>query len=237
MASYEHIWRFWFILYGTLVAAAFPILLGQQDGWTLPMLEEEKIEQATSSIPLDPNTQLVDLNSLDLNQPDLFLQVEFPTPTPMPTPEPTATPTPEPTATPTPEPSATPTPTPTPVPTATPAPATPVPQLTATPTPQPTPKPKRAADPNMVAKTLYHAQWLARLGQYQRALQLVEGALDTDDDIASLHAIRGSLEFKLGNYNAAESSWIRAYSLDPSLTDVKVALDWLKRNSRLGGNR
>lgn len=150
----------------------------------------------------------IDLDSiLDTTQPDFFINVEIqatpaPTPAPTPTPEPFPTPVPA-----TPEPTVEPTPEPTPV-------------LAPTPTPSPL---KPSVD------LMYQAQRLATLGQYERSLGLIEEAIGQDPERSSLHAVRGSVLFKLKDYAEAEAAWTKALELDPGAYDVKASLEWLKK--------
>ncbi|HEY9857693.1 MAG TPA: tetratricopeptide repeat protein [Stenomitos sp.] len=156
----------------------------------------------------------IDLDSiLDTTQPDFFINVEIQaTPTPLPTPTATPEPFPAP-ARPTLEPTVEPSPEPTSEPTV---------MATTAPTPSPSPL-KPSVD------LMYQAQRLATLGQFQRALGFIDEAIRQDPDRASLHAVRGSLLFKLKDYAEAEAAWTKALELDPSAYDVKASLDWLKK--------
>lgn len=151
----------------------------------------------------------IDLDSiLDTTQPDFFINVEI-----------QATPAPLPTATPTPEPFPTPEPTATPEPVATPEPS-------ALPSEEPSP----AASPlKSSADLMYQSQRLAVSGQYEEALGLIEEAIAQDPDRSSLHAVRGSVLYKLKDYEEAEAAWTKALELDPGAYDVKRSLEWLKK--------
>ncbi len=157
----------------------------------------------------------IDLDSIiDATQPDFFINVEI-----------VATPTPLPTPTPTPEPFPTPEPMPTPEPT---------PDVVLEPSPEPSPAVVLAPTPSPLPQKpavdlMYQAQRLATLGQYQRSLGLIEQAIGQDPERASLHAVRGSVLFKLKDYAEAEAAWTKALELDPSAYDVKTSLDWLKK--------
>lgn len=157
----------------------------------------------------------IDIDSLlDTNQPDFFINVEI-LATPVPAPAPSATPTPE----------------PTPVPTATPGPTVaPSVEPTAEPTPEPSVTPEPSPSPlKQSVDLMYQAQRLATMGQYQRSLGLIEEAIGQDPDRASLHAVRGSVLYKLKDHAEAEAAWTKALELDPSAYDVKASLDWLKK--------
>lgn len=116
-------------------------------------------------------------------------------------------------------------PTPSPAPSAEPAQA---PAATASPeavpAASPTPKPTKSS-----SDLMYQAQRLAALGQYRKALGVVDEAIAQDDEVAALHAVRGSLLVKLRDYPGAEEAWGRALELDPSAHDVRAGLDWLRK--------
>ncbi|MBO9541280.1 hypothetical protein J7643_11885 [bacterium] len=149
----------------------------------------------------------IDLDSLlDSNQPDFYLNVDIPAPEPTPTPAPSV----EPSAAPAPEPTA-----------------------SASPEPAPSASPKPAKHGYDL---MYQAQRLATLGQYRKALGLVDEAIAEDGEVAALHAVRGSLLVKLRDYPGAEEAWTQALVLDPSAHDVKAGLDWLRKRLAASGS-
>lgn len=177
-----------------------------------PKADEPPVEGA---IRLRREGPSIDIDSLlDTTQPDFFINVEI-LATPVPAPAPSATPTPE----------------PTPVPSATPGPTV---EPSVEPTPEPTPEPTATPEPSpsplkQSVDLMYQAQRLATMGQYQRSLGLIEEAISQDPDRASLHAVRGSVLYKLKDHAEAEAAWTKALELDPSAYDVKASLDWLKK--------
>ena len=84
----------------------------------------------------------------------------------------------------------------------------------------------------IVADALYHAPRLAQQGRYRQALEVVDAALGVDERVAPLHALRGSLCYKLGRERQAEEGWARALELDPRLSDARQALDWIRNRRR-----
>lgn len=148
----------------------------------------------------------INLDSLlDTTQPDFYLNVEIPVASVSVAPEASPSVQPSPTPSPVAQPSLMPPPVPTLEPSA-------------------TPRPQKAS-----ADVLYQAQRLAGLGQYRKALGLVEEAISERPDVASMHALRGSLLVKLHDDAEAERAWTRALELDPHAYDVKASLDWLRK--------
>jgi tetratricopeptide (TPR) repeat protein len=245
--------RAWALAYGLTIVAAVPLLLVQQ-GWSSPMAGQRE-----GVIHLKRGLETVDVDSLlDTNQPDFFLRIEMDKPSPAPSAtglaeasrsmpvaaEPSAA---EPAAA---EPAAVkaapraPEALPSPRPSADSYEAHLLDELEPSPAPSARPAPRRlkeaVADPagtgpaqtQIVANALYHAPQLAREGRYQRALEMVDAALGVDDQVAPLHALRGSLSFKLGRERQAEEGWARALELDPRLTDAREALNWIRNRRR-----
>lgn len=148
----------------------------------------------------------INLDSLlDTTQPDFYLNVEIPVASVSVAPEASLSVQPNLP----PSPLAQPSPMPLPVPTL---------------EPSATPRPQKAS-----ADVLYQAQRLAGLGQYRKALGLVDEAIAERPDVASLHALRGSLLVKLHDDAEAERAWTKALELDPQAYDVKASLDWLRK--------
>jgi hypothetical protein len=216
--------RVWAIAYGLALAVAAPVLLVQQVSSTPLAGQREGV------IHLKRGQDTVDVDSLlDSNQPDFFLRIEMDKPSPAPSPavedKPSdATPA-EAVATPT-MPSD-----PTPFPAQPLDPEANVPPMEAT-DPPAVPGPAISERLQIVADALYHAPRLAREGRYRQALEVVDAALGVDDEVAHLHALRGSICFKLGRERQAEESWERALALDPRLTDARDALIWIRNRRR-----
>lgn len=177
--------------------------------------QAEPSPEASSSAPKPPLSEgvirlrrggpSIDLDSiLDSNQPDFYLNVDIPAPEPTPSPEPLV--------------EATPAPVSTPAATESTAPA---PAVVA---PSPSPKPAKSG-----SELMYQAQRLATLGQFRKALGLVDEAIAQDGEVAALHAVRGSLLVKLRDYPGAEEAWTRSLELDPSAHDVRAGMDWLRK--------
>ncbi|MNK96993.1 hypothetical protein D3C87_1173050 [compost metagenome] len=208
-----------------------------QQGWSSPVSGQRE-----GVIHLKRGLETVDVDSLlDTNQPDFFLRIEMDPPasgqnaSPMPKPTASAEPR-EPQ-----ESAAKVSPKPLPSPKASPELAEE--ELQAAPSPTPgsrqatppsPPEPRADASDRMqiVADALYHAPRLAQQGRYRQALEVVDAALGVDDRVAPLHALRGSLCFKLGRERQAEEGWARALELDPKLSDAQQALDWIRNRRR-----
>lgn len=234
--------RVWAIAYGLTLVIAAPLLFVQQV-WSNPLPPRKE-----GVLHLKRGVDSVDVDSLlDTNQPDFFLRIEMASPSPVPQVTAETLPPPAPSGSPVAQPSsqgaAEPSPTPSPSPMPTPSPTPYEPHLlgedasTSAPKPTPTPKPVPTPDPiertQVVADALYHAPRLAREGRYRQALELIDTALNLDDRLAPLHALRGSVCYKLGRMGEAEEAWARAVDLDPGMTDARKALDWIRnRNQR-----
>jgi len=240
--------RIWAIAYGLTIVATLPLVMIQQ-GWSSPVTGKRE-----GVVHLKRGLDTVDVDSLlDVNQPDFFLRIEMDKPSPATSPEPEATPAAAIQAieqlqpTPTPEPVATPVPRTASYesqmlaeedlkreleapPVAKPA-AAPAPRETVAPL-EPESRALAAERTQIVADALYHAPRLAQQGRYQRALEVVDAALGVDERVAPLHALRGSICYKLGRERQAEEGWARALELDPRLTDAQQALDWIRNRRR-----
>lgn len=240
--------RIWAIAYGLTIVATLPLVMIQQ-GWSSPVTGKRE-----GVVHLKRGLETVDVDSLlDVNQPDFFLRIEMDKPSAATSPAPDATPAAaikaveqtEPT--PKPEPVVTPVPRSasyesqmlaeedltremTAPPVAKPA-AAPAPIETVAPV-EPESRALAAERTQIVADALYHAPRLAQQGRYQRALEVVDAALGVDDRVAPLHALRGSICYKLGRERQAEEGWARALELDPRLTDAQQALDWIRNRRR-----
>ena len=230
--------RVWAIAYGLTIVATLPLVLIQQ-GWSSPVSGQRE-----GVIHLKRGLETVDVDSLlDTNQPDFFLRIE------MDKPAPSLSPTPETGSTVSkPKESAAKT-----LPKAAPSPkASPElaegalqaeEELHVEPSPTPDSRPVTAPSASearaeasdrmqIVADALYHAPRLAQQGRYRQALEVVDAALEVDDRVAPLHALRGSICFKLGRERQAEEGWARALELDPRLSDAQQALDWIRNRRR-----
>lgn len=227
--------RLWAIAYGLTIVAAAPVLFGQQV-WSSPLANQRE-----GVIHLKRGLETVDVDSLlDTNQPDFFLRIEMEKPSSTeeakpqePKPQ-SAVATPEAAASPSPRPAAKPQPSPSPD------------DLPYEPFLLSDEQPEAAASVpaareagstlsermQIVADALYHAPRLAREGRYRQALELVDAALGVDDHVAPLHALRGSICYKLGRERQAEQGWARALELDPRLTDAREALNWIRNRRR-----
>lgn len=240
--------RIWAIAYGLTIVAAVPLLSIQQ-GWSSPVAGQRE-----GVIHLKRGHEYVDVNSLlDTTQPDFFLRIEMDKPAAQPTPAVT----PESPQEASPSLSSGPVLTPA-VSSATaslPLPGTYEEHLLAeelammaTPSAVPSEPPsEKPAEPMLaenapvdmdgarmqaVADALYHAPRLAREGNYREALAVVDAALGIDDEVAPLHALRGSICYMLGRERQAEEGWARAVELDPRLTDARQALNWIRNRRR-----
>ncbi len=214
----------WAIAYGLTLAVAAPVLFIQQV-WSSPLpMQREGL------IHLKRGQETVDVDSLlDTNQPDFFLRIEMNKPTPVPEPSPASG---------------------SPIgggmdeaitsassdseepyePYLLADEASPLPAKPQDPSARPTPAVSERV--RIVADALFRAPMLAREGRYRQALESVDAALGVDDEVATLHALRGSLCFKLGRDGEAEEAWSRALELDPRLTDTRNALDWIRNRRR-----
>ena len=242
--------RIWAIAYGLTIVTTLPLVMIQQ-GWSSPVTGKRE-----GVVHLKRGLDTVDVDSLlDVNQPDFFLRIEMDKPSPATSPLPEATPAAAIQAVEQKEPI----PTPEPEPVVTPAPraasyesqmlaeedlkreleAPPVAKPAAAPDPietvapaEPDSRALAAERTQIVADALYHAPRLAQQGRYQRALEVVDAALGVDERVAPLHALRGSICYKLGRERQAEEGWARAIELDPRLTDAQQALDWIRNRRR-----
>lgn len=222
--------RVWAIAYTVTLAVAAPLLYVQQS-WSTPVNAPRE-----GMIHLKRGQETVDVDSLlDTHQPDFFLRIEMNPPAPTP---PTAR-APEPTDAPrsTDAPVAAEAMSPASSERSAPMPAMPArdPQAEraeASASPAPTASPPPSARLQIVTDALYHAPRLARQGRYREALEIVDNGLAVDDAVAPLHALRGSLAFKLGREAQAEEGWSRALELDPGLKDAREALDWIRNRRR-----
>lgn len=88
-------------------------------------------------------------------------------------------------------------------------------------TPPPTPSPP----PGTVQKLFLSAQKLAYARRYDTALREIEKAIDLEPGNPVLHALHGSIYYKMGNFDAARSSWYKALQLDPTMYDVRERLN------------
>ncbi len=249
MANLPNRRRVWAIAYGLTIVATLPLVLIQQ-GLTSPVSGQRE-----GVIHLKRGLETVDVDSLlDTNQPDFFLRIEMDK-SPAPGAIPAASPTPEASSTDAKESATSALPEPMPSPSASHVPyewlqyAEEELQAQASPTPTPKnaelPMPAAAKAPaipasrelgserlQIVADALYRAPRLAQQGRYQSALEVVDAALGVDDQVAHLHAMRGSICFKLGRERQAEEGWVRALELDPRLSDAQQALDWIRNRRR-----
>jgi tetratricopeptide (TPR) repeat protein len=209
--------RAWAIAYTLTLTAAAPLLYVPQS-WSTPVTTQRE-----GMIHLKRGQETVDVDSLlDTHQPDFFLRIEMNPPVPTPPPAALRTADPLESA----ERSA-------------PAAATgslapSEPPLFAEEfmNPAATASVAPGARLQIVADALYRAPSLARQGRYREALEIVDAALGVDDAVAPLHALRGSLCFKLGREAQAEDGWARALELDPGLKDAREALDWIRNRRR-----
>lgn len=221
--------RVWAIAYTVTLVVAAPLLFVQQS-WSKPASAPRE-----GIIHLKRGQETVDVDSLlDTHQPDFFLRIEMNPPTPTPSSaraperieapasaEPQSPISPERPASERPAPAA-----------AMPAPASQAAPVEATATPLPAASTPPSARLQIVADALYHAPRLARQGRYREALEMVENGLAVDEAVAPLHALRGSLYFKLGREAQAEEGWARALELDPGLKDAREALEWIRNRRR-----
>lgn len=232
--------RLWAIAYGLTIVAAAPVLFGQQV-WSSPLANQRE-----GVIHLKRGLETVDVDSLlDTNQPDFFLRIEMDKPSSTEETKPQEPKAPEakpqavvasPEAAPTP--SARPIAKPKPSPSPTDLPYEPfllsdeLPEAETSASGAREPSPAVSERTQIVADALYHAPRLAREGRYRQALELVDAALGVDDHVAPLHALRGSICYKLGRDRQAEQGWARALELDPRLTDAREALNWIRNRRR-----
>lgn len=240
--------RVWAIAYGLTIVATLPLVLIQK-GWSSPVSGQRE-----GVIHLKRGLETVDVDSLlDTNQPDFFLRIEMDKPSGSPTPQasspaPEAAPRESAASQPRPEASPAAADSEKPVewhlldeeeakaaaqprPAMTPPPAV-SPPAVSPPAATPQPPELAAARTQIVADALYHAPRLAQQGRYQKALEVVDAALGVDEHVAPLHALRGSLCFKLGRERQAEEGWARALELDPRLSDARQALEWIRNRRR-----
>jgi tetratricopeptide (TPR) repeat protein len=99
------------------------------------------------------------------------------------------------------------------------------------PYPQPTPQvvfvtppPSPTPPPGTVQKLFLEAQKLAYARRYDFALNRVEKAMEIEPGNAVLHALHGSIYYKMGLYDSARNSWNKALQLDPTMNDVRERL-------------
>lgn len=233
--------RIWAIAYGFTIVATLPLVLIQQ-GWSSPVAGQRE-----GLLHLKRGVESVDVDSLlDLNQPDFFLRIEMDKGKgASPSPSPEASPEAEPVAKASepekgPETSLQPSPRPSSVPYEWLMAEEEAMEPANEATPEPASSAKLANEPaldhsermRIVADALYHAPRLAQQGHYRQALEVVDAALGVDDQVAHLHALRGSICYKLGRERQAEEGWARALELDPRLTDAQKALDWIRNRRR-----
>jgi len=76
-----------------------------------------------------------------------------------------------------------------------------------------------------VQKLFLSAQKLAYARRYDTALRDIEKAIDIEPGNAVLHALHGSIYYKMGDIDAARGSWYKALQLDPTMYDVRERLN------------
>lgn len=110
--------------------------------------------------------------------------------------------------------------------------ATPAPSALATPSPSPRPSPATATGSPAVdalqtersIRAFTLAQQALYNRQYEEALLAINQAIALDPHSGIYLALRGSILYATGDYNAARISWRMALALDPGLDQVREML-------------
>ena len=80
----------------------------------------------------------------------------------------------------------------------------------------------------LIAQYFEKAQEAMLAGDYAAALRQVNLVLLTRPDHVQAHSMKGSVYYAMGNYQLAEEEWKRVLQLDPSNTEVRQFMDFLK---------
>lgn len=99
-------------------------------------------------------------------------------------------------------------------------------------TPTPPPAPLAAlATPGTVQKLFLSAQKLAYARRYDRALSEVDRAIDVEPGNPVLHALKGSIFYRMGEVDNARDAWYKALQYDPTMYDVRESLNRITKPS------
>ena len=97
-----------------------------------------------------------------------------------------------------------------------------------------TPPPTPAPPPGTVQKLFVSAQKMTYARRFDTALRDIEKAIDIEPGNAVLHALHGSIYYKMGDYDAARNSWYKALQLDPTMYDVRERLNLISSKPTRG---